>query len=297
MKSKIYPLYKWQGGKTKMIKKYGNIIENVSGETYVEPFFGGGALFCHFYNKQAFSNYIISDKNKYIIDLLKAIKHGFNIFTSALMDLESKYLSLSTKKERKDFYYKTRERYYLFEDNKVNSISKGYHYLCSALLYFLMKTSFNGIWQPMKSRNNYYGTAFGLGNEKVSVFDYNLLKNWHVALQCVEIQSTSYEKLYIPKSSLVFCDPPYLDETVTYGEEAINTVNLLRWCEIQNENGCEVLMSNRHMKDSYYETFCNYDEKHVFDVSYTGGKKSEYNNKEVLIIWHNQTIPIENKAA
>ncbi|MHB9348759.1 Dam family site-specific DNA-(adenine-N6)-methyltransferase [Enterobacter vonholyi] len=283
------PLFKWQGGKTKMIKSYEEIMKKQTHETYVEPFFGAGAIFCHFKNNASFSNYIINDKNKYIMELLNIIKSGNKLFISSLIELEKEYISLKTKELRKEFYYNIRERYYLYEDNKHLSISDGFSCVCSALLYFLMKTSFNGLWQPMKSRSYYFGTAFGLGNEK-SLFDYNLIEEWRVNLQDTQIECLSYKHLYVPDDSFVFCDPPYIDQTVSYGEPAIDTVHLLKWCEIKSRNNCSVFMSNRFLKDSYYENFTNYDDKYVFDVSYSGGKKSEYNKKEVLLKWNNKEI-------
>ena len=40
------PLFIWAGGKNKMLKHYLPIMPKQV-DTYVEPFFGGGAMFCH----------------------------------------------------------------------------------------------------------------------------------------------------------------------------------------------------------------------------------------------------------
>ena len=40
------PIVKWSGGKKDEIKQFSNLIPETI-DTYVEPFFGGGAVFFH----------------------------------------------------------------------------------------------------------------------------------------------------------------------------------------------------------------------------------------------------------
>ena len=39
----IKPLFMWAGGKSKMVKHYKNLLP-MNFDTYIEPFFGGGAM-------------------------------------------------------------------------------------------------------------------------------------------------------------------------------------------------------------------------------------------------------------
>lgn len=280
----IKPLYKWQGGKTKLLNDYDKVFIPELHNTYVEPFFGGGALFCKMYNENRFSKYIINDNNKYLMNIYKTIKNNEKVFVFIFMlkEIESVYLKLN-KEERKEYYYKKREEYHFMNELITDIDSEDYFIHCTSILFFLLKTSFNGLWQPMKTRSDLFGTAFGLGNEK-KLFDYSLIMEWHKALQLCEIFNMDYKSLYFEDDSFVFCDPPYLDNTVKYGSTVFDTARLLRWCE--EKSLCNsVYMSNRYTKDSYYETFCDYSSKHVFDVFYTGGKKSVNQNKEVLLFW------------
>lgn len=286
------PLYKWQGGKTKLLKAYRPLLPAADSFTsYVEPFFGAGALFCHMRNTYPRKPSLINDINPYVVNVLRVIKELPALFRSQLQALEQAYLSICSKGERSKFYYETRSQYWLLEDDRSQfpSSSKA-KVLCAAYLYFLMKTGFNGLWQPMRSRNDYFGTAFGLGNEKPGFIDYALIREWHEHLQDTEISCCSYEELNIPTDSFVFCDPPYLDNTVSYGTKRVDTVSLLGWCEQLQRQGATVWLANRDVETSFYEDFSAYDQKTIFDVCYTGGKKAVNSKKEVLLIWNKRNI-------
>ena len=70
------PLFMWAGGKTRMIKRYtasGLLPEpsslfNTSIDNYVEPFFGGGAMFLHI-------NKILKPKTCFINDINLSLIH------------------------------------------------------------------------------------------------------------------------------------------------------------------------------------------------------------------------------
>ena len=70
----------WAGGKTRMIKRYtasgllpeSSPLYNTSIDTYIEPFFGGGAMFLHI-------NKILKPKTCFINDINHSI---VNIYTS-----------------------------------------------------------------------------------------------------------------------------------------------------------------------------------------------------------------------
>ena len=64
----INPILKWAGGKRQLIPELKKYIPTKFNK-YVEPFFGGGALFFHLAN----NNSIINDNNPEIINLYKEI--------------------------------------------------------------------------------------------------------------------------------------------------------------------------------------------------------------------------------
>ncbi len=65
---KIHPLLKWAGGKTQLLNVLTALIPEKYG-TYIEPFFGGGALYFAHNPKSA----IIADANYELIQLYKTI--------------------------------------------------------------------------------------------------------------------------------------------------------------------------------------------------------------------------------
>jgi len=65
------PIVKWSGGKKDEIKRFDDLIPtDIS--TYVEPFFGGGAVFFHLEPERA----VVSDVHEELIDFYRAMKDG-----------------------------------------------------------------------------------------------------------------------------------------------------------------------------------------------------------------------------
>ena len=166
------PLFIWAGGKNKMLKHYIPILPSpleMSIKSYVEPFFGGGAMFIHIMKHHQPKESYINDINPDIISIYECIKNNYDEFLKRVIDLETQYLPMNMEDRRKFFFEVRNNHAYDYE-----SWSKPYE---SATLYFLMKTGFNGIFQINKNTNNRYGTPCGLLNQKDKVFDRDV--NFH----------------------------------------------------------------------------------------------------------------------
>lgn len=50
----------------------------------------------------------------------------------------------------------------------------------------------------------------------------------------VAFKCTTYDKLLIPKSSIIYCDPPYQNTTCPYGVEKFNHEKFWKWAEHQS---------------------------------------------------------------
>ncbi len=74
----LKPLIKWTGGKSSEIKHIVDIIPEY--ERYIEPFFGGGALFFYLKPKKA----IINDISNNLMDFYKLVKKGSEVFKKEL---------------------------------------------------------------------------------------------------------------------------------------------------------------------------------------------------------------------
>ena len=78
------PLVKYRGGKSKEIPYLIKHIPQYSGR-YIEPFFGGGALFFHIEPKKA----IINDINSKLISFYLGVKDNFEILKTELSEIEN----------------------------------------------------------------------------------------------------------------------------------------------------------------------------------------------------------------
>ena len=109
------PLFIWAGGKNKMLKHYLPIMpEKV--ETYVEPFFGGGAMFIHIVQNYKPKNLVINDVNKDIIRVYNSIKNNLPEFLEKLDSYCSVFLPMN-KEDRKKYNSALTYHYLREQDN------------------------------------------------------------------------------------------------------------------------------------------------------------------------------------
>lgn len=76
------PLVKYRGGKSKEIPHIIKHIPRFEGK-YIEPFFGGGALFFHLEPKKA----IINDINSKLMDFYLGVKNDFDSLQKELKEI------------------------------------------------------------------------------------------------------------------------------------------------------------------------------------------------------------------
>ena len=258
------PLFIWAGGKTKVLKHYAPFMPTAF-ETYYEPFFGGGAMFVHVMNTYRPKNVVINDINSDVINIYKAIKTDLDEFQQRLDSLESQYLPLS-KEDRKKFYFDTRHLHAWNYQEWSPTFE-------AATLYFLMKTGFNGIYQLNKNTNGRYGTPAGLLNQKDKVYDRDVLKWWHDALQNVTIKSGDWkDAVENDPNGFFFFDPPYRDSFADYGngfgDDALTS--LLDFADAQNL----VFVANR-ADDDWFDDQSRSMQVHYFDITYTAGRRKK----------------------
>lgn len=256
----LEPLYRWAGGKNKVLKYI--IPHLVKKNTYIEPFFGGGAVFCEVFNNNLVDNYIINDIKFEIMNLYKDIRDNYTSFINEVKYLESEYLNL-TKENRKIYYYNKRKYYW---NNQHSS-----------LLYFLMKTSFNGIWQTCRLSNGLFATPCGLLNEKTNFINEKLLKEWSIALQKVTILTNDFEKINNFENSLVYCDPPYRDVFTKYSEifNDNDQFRCLEWCKNNINKNNKILLSNKSDGIFFENNINNKFPIYSFNIKHTAGRKKQ----------------------
>lgn len=194
------PFLKWVGGKGKLLDQLKPLFPDTNEGAYFEPFFGGGAAFFAL----APVTGQINDVNKSLMSTYKNVKNKVNELIKELKDLETSYLSRGAD-ERKLFFYERRNEY---NQEPYHSIRK------SALLIFLNKTCFNGLYR--ENRKGEFNVPHGrYGNPNIC--DEEVLRATSKALRYVKISSKSFEEAVIDakEGDFVYFDPPYHPLTAT----------------------------------------------------------------------------------
>lgn len=268
------PLYMWAGGKNKMIPKYqvSPGIPYTGYDTYVEPFFGGGAMMIHIAeNNPTVKRFVLNDINQEIVGLYNAIKKDVGPFIARCQQLEQQYLPLS-KADRKSYYYALRKEY-------TTDYSKWTATEESATLYFLMKTAFNGIWQSTIEAKGRFCTPSGLLNHTTYVIDYANVREWNVFLQRVDIYSGDWSACcqeLKDERAFFFFDPPYRDSFTQYDQAFTDQqhLDLIDFCKQADLNGHLVMYCNRDMGDDFYTKNKGQLNLDLYPVTYTVGRRA-----------------------
>lgn len=254
------PFYMWAGGKGKMLARYVPLMPQ-NYQHYVEPFLGAGALAGRVLDREGFETPVpatLGDVNAELMGIWHAVQNDLDAFCEALVWLEQSWLD---SKDRKALYYEMRQRYW---DHPQPS-----------LLYFLMRTGFNGIWQTCQKSGGLFATPAGLCNQREGFIDHGLLRQWNRVLQGVLLHTGDYSQIKVPPGSFVFCDPPYRDSFTSYGAAFgdAQQKDLIAWCRDAARKGSIVWMSNRDAGDGFWESEAPEARIHRFPIVYTAGRR------------------------
>lgn len=279
------PLYIWAGGKNKMIPKYqAQPGIPLSGyDTYIEPFFGGGAMMIHVYeNNPTVKRFIMNDINPEIVGIYRAIKSDLNNFLSRIDALEAQFLPLA-KADRKTFYYNLRTEY-------TTNWTRWSATEESATLYFLMKTGFNGIWQTNSTSNGRFATPSGLLDQTTKVYDKDNVKDWHKFLQKVDIHCGDWSACTqnIQGTAFYFMDPPYRDSFTSYSQVFNDAQQLacLDFCKQADLAGNLVMFCNRDAGDNFFTSNQGQLSLYYYDVTYTAGRRKQSKDEAGNVVGH-----------
>jgi DNA adenine methylase len=210
------PLIKYRGGKSNEIPNIEKHILRYKGR-YIEPFFGGGALYFHLEPKQA----IINDINSKLIAFYKGVKNNYPALRTELDEIEKTYeanrrqfdaLKRQTPNERVEdkneaLYYQIRDMFNDLADKKYSD----------ALLYFFInKTAYSGMirYNSKGEFNVPFGRYTHLNTTLVT-------KNHSDLLVKADIYNTDYKDIFdlAQPDDFIFLDPPYDCVFSDYGNE------------------------------------------------------------------------------
>ena len=224
---KYKPILKWAGGKTQLLE---HLLPKIPKEynNYIEPFFGGGALF--FALKP--NNSIIADSNPELINLYRVIAKDVNSLISELKNL----------KNEKDFFYDMRKK----EFSELSEIE------AAARTIFLNKTAFNGLYRVNKKGQ--FNVPFGY-YKNPKILDEDQLLAASKLLKKTKILLGDFKDVLCEnakKGDFIFLDPPYLpvskfSDFKRYTKEQFHEKDQISLANLVNKlskKGCHILLTN-----------------------------------------------------
>lgn len=221
------PILKWAGGKTQMLGELMPRVPKTYGR-YIEPFFGGGALFFSLKPESA----IIADSNPELINMYLQVAHHVDDVIECLQKYEN-----------------TSEMFYEVRSLDWQTLPKAE---AAARTIYLNKTCFNGLYRV--NRSGQFNTPFG-NYKNPKICDIEALRLASEALRKAEILCGDYFLVlehYAQPGDFVFLDPPYLpisenSDFKRYTKEQFyedDHVELAKMIGILHERGCYVILTN-----------------------------------------------------
>ena len=285
----IKPLFMWTGGKTRVIPKFKEedvlpSYKQFAG--YVEPFFGGGALFCDVVNSGFNKEFVINDSNVEMMYIYYWVRENPEAFIEECQRLLNARNRLA-EPERAAWFVALRKKYWAMPDlcnylEPVPETLKLATLKAAATLYVLMLTGFMGFWQvsqDKKTKGAYGKYGNGRGLLKKYKIDPDLIYEWSTVLKRTNLFCGSYQDIEITKeNSLIYVDPPYRGSVMKYGLKLTNAhqKKYARWCIEKSLQNHTVIFSNRELFDKFFSKLFrkNEDVYKNFNHTYVRGTKA-----------------------
>ncbi|MBQ9439898.1 MAG: Dam family site-specific DNA-(adenine-N6)-methyltransferase [Paludibacteraceae bacterium] len=210
------PIIKYRGGKTKEIPFFRALIPKFEGR-YIEPFFGGGALYFYLEPEAA----IINDINTKLIDFYIGVRDNYSTLRNELDELETIYTAnrqafdaLKAQYPNERVEDKNETFYYALRDMFNNIAPK--QYSDAALYFYINKTAYSGMIRY--NAKGEFNVPFG----RYPNLNTHILTAEHSQLlQGAEIFNTDYSNIFniSQPNDFIFLDPPYDCAFSDYGNE------------------------------------------------------------------------------
>ena len=279
MNKYFLPIFKWTGGKGRLYQKYSdlNFFPDTSEfDTFVDLFFGGGAVTCWIAERYPDKKLIINDLNSEMMLVYTQIRDNWDEFRDEYLRVVDEFLNTVGEDERKDLYLETKRQYAWEYQDKSD-------FWLAARLLVMLKINFNGIWfSHYKKWNCRYGSPAGHMFFKESVFDISKVERFREMLLRADLYCRSFEDVPIPERSWVFADPPYRDTRKMYSDQFDDNLQT-KLTEFLQSNGCLYAESNKEIGDGFWNE--RFPEEHInyLDHIYTCGQTGIVPVTEVLI--------------
>ena len=277
----LQPIYKWTGGKRKEIKifskYYPSFVKEDLDYTFVEPFFGGGAVYWSLNS----SNNIINDIDKELINFLNVIKdHSDEIISmSSKVSLKiseiskkekNKEITISeAKEERGSIYYEWRNKDRKNGLSELTEIDRAFRFL------LVNQLAFNG----MRRFNSKGEFNVPYGNYKT--FNPSIKKEHLNKLKNTEIYCGSYKDIMLKndkKNTFIYIDPPYTREFKEYSHDNIfgkdQQIELFETFKSMKNASIMIIINKDDFTTDLYKDFI----KEEYDIKYSTNIKNRYDN-------------------
>lgn len=221
------PILKWAGGKTQIL---GDLLPKVPASygRYIEPFFGGGAMFFALQPENA----VIADSNPELINMYREVADHVENVVQCLKRYEN-----------------TSEMFYAVRSQEWTTLPKAE---AAARTIFLNRTCFNGLYRVNKQGK--FNVPYGkYKNPKIC--DEAGLRAASGALKKADILCGDYLLVlehYAQPGDFIFLDPPYLPiseyaDFKRYTKEQFyeeDHIELAKMIMNLHERGCHIILTN-----------------------------------------------------
>jgi len=236
----IAPVLKWAGGKSQLLNRLLPLVPARYG-TYIEPFFGGGALFFATLPETA----IIADSNPELISFYEALRDDVDAVIAT---------ALQWRTDKRTFYALRKK------DPLSLSLSER-----AARLHYLNRTCFNGLYRV--NRRGQFNVPYG-GYRNPRIGDAPTLRAASRALANARIVCGDYLDVlreHARPHDFIFLDPPYVPvsqfaDFKRYTKEQFSVADheaLAEEVRRLQRIGCHVVLtnSNVHLTRRLYAEF------------------------------------------
>lgn len=262
------PILKWAGGKGQLLTELVSHMPQKFNK-YIEPFFGGGALFFHYKPMNA----IIADSSPELVNLYRVVAESAELVIEALR----KY------KNDEEMFYAVRKR----EWTELASIE------AAARTIYLNKTCFNGLYRV--NRQGQFNVPFGR-YKNPRILDRETLLSSSFILKRARIISDDYKKVlhdYAKEGDFIYLDPPYLpiskySDFKRYTKDQFyeeDHIELSKEVELLHELGCYIVLTNSN-HPLVHELYRKFDIKVVQTKRYISSNVTSRHGEDVIV-----TIP------
>lgn len=259
------PILKWAGGKTQLLGELLPKVPKIFGK-YIEPFFGGGALFFALQPQNA----VIADSNPELINMYKQVAYSLDDVISILMKYEN-----------------TSEMFYMVRSQEWDSLSGPE---AAARTIYLNKTCYNGLYRV--NRKGQFNVPFGK-YKNPNICDIESLNKASAILKKATIICEDYKKVlsdYAQEGDFVFLDPPYLPvseyaDFKRYTKEQFyekDHIELAKAIEELHDKGCSAILTNSN-HPLVHTLYSNYPIEVIPTKRYISSSSSTRKGEDVIV--------------